>query len=194
MPPMPQAAFEHHRAQVYAWAYRLVQNHHDALDVTQEVFLKWWRAHCIAQAPANAVGWLRRVTVNLAIDSIRRTARKSEVHREEPAHSGPQATSAPGPTEQAARRETARRIAEALDTLTDHQRAVVVAKVYDTCTFAQIAEQMGMALPTVKTHYLRALQALRHRLPGLRPAAAKSTQPSARAAPGPSQPGDRHEL
>ena len=152
--------FDDHRAQVYAWAYRLVQNHHDALDVTQEVFLRWWRTRRDGTALANPIGWLRRVTVNLAIDAIRSAAR-------DPVGRSPQASVAvdsPDP----ARTETARRIAEALDALTDRQRCVVVAKAYDGCTFTQIAEQLGAAVPTVKTHYLRGLQTLRNKLRDVR--------------------------
>ena len=157
---MPQVIFEQHRAQVYAWAYRLLQNHHDALDVTQEVFIKWWRANGTGSVPGNPLGWLRRVTVNAAIDAVRSAARKSPPR----AAASPTAAQPPDP----ARRETARRIAEALNTLTERQRSVVVAKVYDGCTFARIAEQMAVSVPTVKSHYLRGLQALRHKLPDLR--------------------------
>ena len=74
---MPQVIFEQHRAQIYAWAYRLLQNHHDALDVTQEVFIKWWRANGTGSVPGKPLGWLRRVTVNAAIDADRSAARKS---------------------------------------------------------------------------------------------------------------------
>ena len=35
------AAFEAYRNEVYSWAYRLLGCHHDALDVAQDVFLKW---------------------------------------------------------------------------------------------------------------------------------------------------------
>ena len=189
MPTAPEFAFEDHRAQVYAWAYRLVQNHHDALDVTQEVFLRWWRAHTASDAPRNAVGWLRRVTVNLAIDTIRSAARKPRIQTGEADRPAYDAAPVAVPTDEPARRETARRIATALDSLTERQRAVVVAKVYDACSFAQIAEQMGLSLPTVKTHYLRALEALRHKLPqaGTAPdgAALQRKRPP---------PGDRHEL
>jgi len=55
-------------------------------------------------------------------------------------------------------------IAAALDRLTDIQRGVLVAKVYDEMTFAEIAAEMSLANSTVKTHYLRAVQAVRDRL------------------------------
>ncbi len=60
--------FESHKHAVYGWAYRLLRDHHDASDVTQEVFVKWWRAHREAEAPRNPVGWLRRVTINHALN------------------------------------------------------------------------------------------------------------------------------
>ena len=55
-------------------------------------------------------------------------------------------------------------MAAALERLTEAQRAVMVAKVYDGLTFPQIAAEMDLAVPTVKTHYLRALSAIRDRL------------------------------
>jgi len=55
-------------------------------------------------------------------------------------------------------------IAGALAVLTDAQRSVLIAKVYDGQTFAQIAADLGVAVPTVKTHYLRAVRAVRDRL------------------------------
>jgi RNA polymerase sigma-70 factor (ECF subfamily) len=150
-----ESGFEEHRAQVYAWAYRFSQNHHDALDICQEVSIKWWQANGKGQPPANLVAWLRRVTVNLAIDAIR--ARNNRTHQTQDGQFEP---SVLGNSRELVKQETTRQIASALESLTERQRLVVVAKVYDGCTFAQIAEQMGLSLPTIKTHYLRALRTL----------------------------------
>ena len=49
-------------------------------------------------------------------------------------------------------------------TTPEMQRSVLTAKVHDDLTFAQIAAEHGLAVPTVKTHYLRALRTLRARL------------------------------
>jgi len=195
MPTMPETAFEDHRARVYAWAYRLVQNHHDALDVTQEVLIRWWRTHAVQDAPSNAVGWLRRVTVNLAIDTIRSAARRPERRGGEPVPLAD--TEALAASDHSVRREAARQVAEALESLSEHQRGVVVAKVYDGCTFARIAEQMGLAVPTVKTHYLRGLEALRRKLPPPDEplgAARSEHRPSGPAARNTGASGDHHGL
>ncbi len=149
--------FQNHQAQVYAWAYRLVQNHHDALDLTQEVYLRWWRACGATDKPRQPIPWLRRVTINLSLDFLR-------AGRRTPQLSLSPDTADPSETMPAERRETARDVAAALDTLSEQQRSVVIAKVYEGLTFSAIAEQMERSIPTVKTHYLRALQNLRKRL------------------------------
>ena len=55
-------------------------------------------------------------------------------------------------------------LSEALGTLSDGQRAVLTAKVQDGRTFSEIADEMRIAVPTAKTHYLRALRTMRDRL------------------------------
>lgn len=160
-------AYDAHRRSVYAWAYRFVGNHHDALDVTQEVFIKWWRAHREHEPPRSPVAWLRRVTVNHSINLCRAKSNRSgrtladQVHRGdgmEPPRSPDQ------PSTVIERREVAAAVAAAFAAVTEQQRAVLVAKIYDGCTFAAIAGQMDLAVPTVKTHYLRALRAVRREL------------------------------
>lgn len=149
--------FETYRHQVYGWAYRVLRNHEDALDVTQEVFVKWWQAQRRGDEVEHPLGWLRRVTINRSIDAVRREKT-----------SGADSASVPDrascPSDPVEQRETTALVVEALRALSTQQRAVLVAKVYDGCTFAEIAGQMNLAVPTVKTHYLRALQGVRSKL------------------------------
>ena len=151
------AAFEAYRNEVYGWAYRLLGEHHDALDVAQDVFLKWID-QCRDAQPRNPRAWLRRVTIRRAIDVQRsstsrrareKSARSSTVHVETTAGS---------------RAELREEIVDALESLSEMQRSVLVAKVFDGLTFARIAAELEIAVPTVKTHYLRAVVALRNRL------------------------------
>ena len=55
-------------------------------------------------------------------------------------------------------------VARGLRRLTDPQRSVLVAKLYDGLTFAEIAAEHEVAVPTVKTHYVRALASMRETL------------------------------
>lgn len=150
-------SFETYRDAVYGWAFRVLRDHHDALDVTQEVFVKWWRAHRNDDQPRHAVAWLRRVTVNHSINLCKSRAR---FRGSDVAHEAVAAT----PPADIERREIASAVTEALSDVTEQQRSVLFAKVYDGCTFAEIARQMDLAVPTVKTHYLRAIRSARRKL------------------------------
>jgi len=151
--------FEQYAGQVYGWAYRFLGRHHDALDVVQDVFLRWDQ-QCSQARPLQPRGWLRRVTLNRAIDVSRK--RQTGADSMTPMMKMPTADEAAvEPLDRATLRQD---IAAALDRLTDIQRSVLVAKVYDEMTFAEIATEMSVAVSTVKTHYLRAVQAVRDRL------------------------------
>lgn len=135
------------RAQIYRWAYRLLQNEHDALDATQTVLVKAVRAIREAKPPQGA--WLRRVTINSCIDMIRRrdAATRLAVDSREAYVSSD--------VEQA---EQSQCIAAALEHLTDVQRVVLLAKACDGETFADIAAMLELSASTVRTHYVRALR------------------------------------
>ena len=152
----PTDTFERHAHDIYAWAFRLLGRHHDALDVVQDVFIRW-DAQCRTDPPDQPRGWLRRVTLNRAIDSFRRRDREPTPS----ADAEPLVLHRADAAEQQALRED---VAAALDGLTEAQRSVLIAKVYDGLTFAAIADEAGLAVSTVKTHYLRALRAVRDRL------------------------------
>lgn len=142
------------RARTYTWALRLLRNHHDALDATQEVMLRLVRQP--VRELRNPTGWLRRVTVNHCLDVIR--ARRPETATPiEPA-----ATESPDASAAAAELHAA--VVSGLAALSEQQRAVLIAKVYDQETFAAIAADLELAIPTVKTHYVRALRAMRRSL------------------------------
>ncbi|NOX59141.1 MAG: RNA polymerase sigma factor [Planctomycetes bacterium] len=152
-------------ATVYRWAYRFLRDHHSALDATQEVMLRWVRLRPsdvdqadVSQADVDQdVAWLRRVTVNHCIDSIRK---KKPVSTDALEPVDPNRS----PLSEAISSETQRVVTLALEQLTDRQRAVLLAKIYEGDTFAEIAQSMQLALGTVKTHYLRALRTLRDAL------------------------------
>ena len=151
------AAFEAYRNEVYTWAYRLLGRHHDALDVAQDVFLRWVD-QCASAPPRNPRAWLRKVTIHRAIDFRRSIASRRTRERRLPA--SPVHVDA----SKVARDELRNDIADAMETLSEMQQSVLFAKVYDGLTFARIAAELEIAVPTVKTHYLRALCSLRDRL------------------------------
>jgi RNA polymerase sigma factor (sigma-70 family) len=175
------STFEEHSRQVYAWAYRLLGRHHDALDVVQDVFLRWSK-QCRQSVPTQPRGWLRRVTINRAVDFCRRrmpvqggmgqleglAARDSGAFAAGGsagfANVGADKSGAGIGIEVGDEERFRGDVAAAFDGLTDAQRSVLVSKVFDGLTFAEIAAEQEVAVSTVKTHYLRAIRAVRDRL------------------------------
>ncbi len=141
------------RADVYRWAYRLLQNHHDALDATQDVLLKWLRR--ADDRVENRRAWLRSTTVHHCIDLLRRRRPRTSEAIESLSTDDSDALD---------RRELHRRVAAAMETLSPRQREILVAKVYDRETFAAIAASLGISQSAAKTHYVRALDGLRDAL------------------------------
>ncbi len=156
MPTDVAAHFEAHRARVYRWAYALCGRHEDALDVVQEVFLRMLKRPPELLSIAAGLAWLRRVTSRVVIDRWRAESSRDAVRREHLPHAAAE--------ESPESRELAERLRAAIETLSEQQRLVLMAKTYDRETFQQIADELGIAVPTAKTHYLRALSAVRARL------------------------------
>jgi RNA polymerase sigma-70 factor (ECF subfamily) len=150
------ACFETYRARVYRWAYALCGQHEDALDVVQEVFLRMWRRPPELASGSATVAWLRRVTSRVVIDLWRAQASRTAAARRYGSPRGPQETPDAG--------DLVERLRTAIESLSEQQRLVLMAKMYDRQTFRQIADELGIAVPTAKTHYLRALTAVRERL------------------------------
>jgi RNA polymerase sigma-70 factor (ECF subfamily) len=156
MPTDVAAYFEAHRARVYRWAYALCGRHEDARDVVQEVFLRMLKRPPELPSVAAAIGWLRQVTSRVVIDRWRADSSRDAAIRERVLRVAAE--------ESADSLELADRLRAAIEILSQQQRLVLMAKTYDRMTFQQIADELGIAVPTAKTHYLRALSAVRARL------------------------------
>jgi RNA polymerase sigma-70 factor (ECF subfamily) len=151
-----EACFRAQRARVYRWAYAMCGRHDDAADVVQEVFLRMFRKPPQSPSKPVVIAWLRRVTARVVIDRWRsETARTTLENAIRPSVVS---------DETAETCERARRVRAALASLSERQRLVVMAKCYDQMTFQQIADELGIATTTAKTHYLRGLAAVRNQL------------------------------
>lgn len=150
--------FERHRLQVYRWALRMLGGHDDAMDVTQDVSLRWL-IQCRRTQPDHAQSWLRRVTINRATDRVRQKASSPPL-----AERDPEMLAADRSDDLVEQHELRVRLATAMEQLSDMQRQVLVAHVWDGLTFARIAADLGIAVPTAKTHYIRALSAVKEQM------------------------------
>ena len=129
-----------------AVAYRLLHQDASAEDAVQEAFLALWRHRNGLVVRTGGIGpWLYTVTRNAALGILRsesrRTAREERALDVEPG---------PDPFDEVAADEAARGVRAALAELPAEQRTVITSAYYRAMTLAQIAQQTGAPLGTVK--------------------------------------------
>ncbi|WP_190130287.1 SigE family RNA polymerase sigma factor [Streptomyces mashuensis] len=152
-----EAAFtayvQERRASLYATAYHLTGDRHEAEDLLQSALFSTYRAWDRISDKAAVGGYLRRTMTNLHISAWRR--RKLN---EYPTEELPET-----PGEQDAMRGTELRAVlwQALARLPELQRTMLVLRYYEGRTDPEIAEILGISVGTVKSSIWRSLRRLR---------------------------------
>jgi len=155
---------------VYNIAYRMTGNEADARDLSQEAFLRVYRALRRVQPGAPLESWLYRIVSNLYIDLLRRRPRvrvesldapidtpRGEMVREFP-------DAAANPEAVFEREHIDGAIQEALGTLSAELRMVVILSDIEGFAYEEIAAMLRVPLGTVKSRLHRARQVLQQRL------------------------------
>lgn len=138
------------RDPLFRMAYLLSGDPHRAEDLVQQTFERTWRSWRSARQ-GDPLVWSRRVLANLRIDAWRRTRR--EVLTE---------TDADGATEGGERAVDGRdAVVRALLTLPVRQRRIVVLRHLLELSEAEVAEELGVSVGTVKSTASRAMAQLR---------------------------------
>ena len=155
------------RDRVFWVARQVVGNAEEARDVAQNVLLRLWQSLDKYDERYAFSTWLYRMTVNLAIDSLRRGASaRREVDLDlmlVPA--APDATGrTTSPEEAAADREVGRIFDELKETLPPQQRAVFALREIEGLSSEEVAEVLGLSASTVRNHLFQARRTLKGEL------------------------------
>jgi RNA polymerase sigma-70 factor (ECF subfamily) len=154
---------------IYNVALKLTGDSDDAADLTQETFLRAFRAWGRFRGDSATYTWLYRIVVNLNKDRIGREVRRRE--RETSIDTGG-AQSGPieiedtteTPHKEAERHEARGLLAEAIRDLPDGYRECVVLKDVEGLSYDEIAQVMDITVEAVRSRLARARQQLRQRL------------------------------
>ena len=156
-----------HQRMVYQLAYHLLGDGEEALDLSQEVFLRVFRTIRGFRGQSQLRTWIYRIVVNQARNRQRwwrRRQRSRQVSLDDHlAQHGdlPARTEHQSPDRMLASKELASRLRRALDALPFDQRTVIVLREVDGLSYDEIAFSLGVTLGTVKSRLTRARQALR---------------------------------
>ena len=146
--------------------YRLVGNHDEARDLSQEAFLKAYRALGTFKQEARFSSWLYQIAINATRDRLRRRRRRTDLSLDDVEEKGEASLRDSGPSalDLIESNDLSRAVAAAMAALSEEQREVVILKEYEGLTFPEIAETLDVPLSTVKTRLYRGLGQLRVRL------------------------------
>ena len=140
---------------VFNYLLRLVAHREDALDLSQDVFLKAYQNLRKLDDPAKFAAWLFRIAHNEAYSLLRKNRPEGEI------------TVEPRTGETSARMypmELSLAVESALGRLNEDQREAVVLKIYQGFKFEEMAEILECPVSTIKSRLYTALDLLKQTL------------------------------
>ena len=156
-----------HQKKVYNLCLRMAANPDDALDLSQEAFIKAWRALGQYQFEASFSTWLFRLTSNVCIDFLRQKKRRQETSLTENYDDSDEGAElslpdcTPLPEQQAITNETKIELARAMGQLAPDHCEILQLRVVEDLPYEQIADILGVRVGTVKSRLARARLSLR---------------------------------
>ncbi len=171
------AAFEElvlrHRDKIYARALSMVRNEEEAVDLSQEAWVKGWQRLPQFLGESSFGTWITRIVINLCLDHLRKQKRQrmesidaineqsGGVERQMPVVTA-------NPTAGLERLELRQRINRALDQLSYEHRTVLVLHEFEEMEYKEIARTMGCSIGTVMSRLFYARRKMAALLAGLK--------------------------
>ena len=152
-----------YQQRVYGIAFGMLRNADDAMDVTQESFIKVHRYLDNFKGTSSFYTWLYRITVNLCIDHMRKHKKATVLdfdeaiaHDEETPDEIVPSTTGMNPAKNLDRQEMRKMIDEALDTLSPAHRAVILMREVQGLSYKEIADVTEISIGTVMSRLFHA--------------------------------------
>jgi RNA polymerase sigma-70 factor, ECF subfamily len=149
---------ERNQAGIYNLALRMTRDPEEAVDMTQETFLRAWRSLPGFRAEAKFSTWLYRIAYNVCLS--RRIVHRATLADPSAAETVP-VPEREEPPAIVLRQERREGVVTAMNTLAPAYRLVLDLYYWRECTYEEIASILDLPMGTVKTHLFRAKAALR---------------------------------
>ena len=153
---------------VYNMAMYMVKNRDDALDISQDVFVKLWQSLPTFRGECGIKSYVMKLTKNASLDFIRKRSRRQSVSLtvendkgEEAQLDLPDTSDESNPEQAYLREERIRKVREGLGRLDGEQREIIIMRDMNGMSYAEIADALGLNEGTVKSRLSRARSALK---------------------------------
>ncbi len=157
---------EKYQGRIYSVLYGIVRNREDARDLTQDAFVKAYRNLASFRADARFYTWLYRIAMNLGIDFTRRRKRSPVSGLEEDIAARDEdggiseLHSTDSPSKALERKQLYKAIMDALETLPEQQKQVILLRELEGLSYREIAEVLDIAEGTVMSRLFYARKKL----------------------------------
>jgi RNA polymerase sigma-70 factor (ECF subfamily) len=143
-----------HRDKIYARAYTMMRNEEEAVDLSQEAWVKGWQRLKQFQGESSFGTWMTRIVINLCLDQLRKQKRqRAESIEAMSEESGGVERQMPvvtvNPTAGLERAELRQRIDHALGQLSYEHRTVLVLHEFEEMEYKEMAKVMGCSIGTI---------------------------------------------
>lgn len=146
-----------HQRPVYRYLLRMLGSHDDAMELTQEAFIKAWQALPQWRPEAQFRTWLFRIANSTALDALRRRKLVEFVPLED---SFDAPSSEPNPEHQAQLTQEVRQLEASLKKLAPEHRQILLLREVEEMSYEEIAGVLSLNEGTVKSRLARARTAL----------------------------------
>ena len=151
------ALVRRHQDRVFGFILRMLDARDEAMELTQDVFVKAWQALPGWRPEARFSTWLLQIARNAALDQLRRR----RVVQVAPLDDGMDvADTAPGPEARYASRQRQALLENALQQIAAEHREILLLREIEDLSYAELAAVLGIAEGTVKSRLARARAAL----------------------------------
>ncbi len=154
-----------HRDKLYARAYTMMRNEEEAIDLTQEAWVKGWQRLGQFHGESSFGTWMTRIVINLCLDQLRKQKRQrteslDEINEESGGVERQMPVVTVNPTARLERSELRQRIDQALGQMSYEHRTVLMLHEFEEMEYKQIAKTMGCSIGTVMSRLFYARRKL----------------------------------
>lgn len=158
---------DEHQRYVYNLALRVLKDENEALDLTQETFVRAWTALPNFRGQSRFRTWLYRIATNLCYNRLPDLRRSLTELGDDVLPDLPDtAETSPNPLREVESKETRTFLHHAIDRLDGNYKILITLRYHDELSYEEIAGLLNLPLGTVKTGLFRAKEKLRLALKG----------------------------
>ncbi|MBI2624688.1 RNA polymerase sigma factor [Candidatus Parcubacteria bacterium] len=152
---------ERYQPRLYSYLFRFVRHREECEDLVEETFVAAFRKLGTCRTPDRFSSWLFAIAHNFGINRWRKTnrARRFETELDDAVRNTVPDESL-DPHELSVKRDETKRVELALQQVPDKYRAVLLLYYYESLSYREISDALGISLDLVKTHLFRAKKIL----------------------------------